>query len=85
LWIPLDRFLHREIVQIMREHDAPDRVERPRGQIVDEQAVIVIDIGRSDIVETNAPVERVILPDDRLQAERVCNIANAVLCRQQKA
>jgi hypothetical protein len=53
-WIPLDRFLDREIVQFFCELDAPDRVECPRGQIVDEQAVVVIDIGCSDIVESDA-------------------------------
>jgi hypothetical protein len=63
------------------EHDAPDRVKRARGQIVDEQAVVIINIGRSDVVEPNAPVERVILPDDSLQAQRICYIANAVLCQ----
>ena len=57
LWVPLDRFLHGEIVQFVCEHDAPDRVKRPRGQIVDEKAVVIINIGRGDIVETNTPVE----------------------------
>jgi hypothetical protein len=74
--------LHREIVQFMCEHDAPDRVKLARGHIVDEQAVVIINISRSDIVEPNTPVERVILPDDSLQAQRICNIANAVLCQQ---
>jgi hypothetical protein len=41
----------------MCEHDAPDRVKRSRGQIADEQAVLIISVGRSDIVDTNAPVE----------------------------
>jgi hypothetical protein len=66
----------------MCEHDAPDRVKRARGQIIDEQAVVIINIGRSDVVEPNTPVERVILPDDSLQAQRICNIANAVLNQQ---
>ena len=57
LWIPLDRFLHREIVQFVCEHDAPDSVKCPRGQIADEKAVVVINIGRGDIVKTNMPVE----------------------------
>jgi hypothetical protein len=57
LWIPLDCFLHREIVQFVCEHDAPDRVKRARGQIVDEQAVVIVNIGRSDVVEPNTPVE----------------------------
>jgi hypothetical protein len=65
---------------LMCEHDAPDCVKRARGQIVDEQAVVIINIGRSDIVDPNAPVERVILPDDGLQAQRICNIGDEVLC-----
>ena len=63
----------------MCEHDAPDRVKRPRGEIIDEKAVVIINIGRGDIVETNIPVERVILPDDGLQAQSICNVANPVL------
>ena len=73
----------------MCEHDASDRVKRARAQIVKEQAIVGIDIGRSDrdvcVIPNrgpNAPVERVILPDDSLQAQLICNIANAVLCQQ---
>jgi hypothetical protein len=85
LWIPLDRFLHRKIVQFVGEHNAPDHVDRPRGHIVDEQAVIIIDIGRSDVVETNAPVERAMVPDVSVAAseERVNTATLARGGRQQ--
>lgn len=86
LWIPGHCLLHREIVQFVCEHDAPDRVKRARSQIADERGVIGIDIRLSDggvpNHGPNAPVERVILPDDGLQAQLICNIANAVLRRQ---
>jgi hypothetical protein len=85
LWIPVDCLLHREIIQFMCEHDTPDRVKRARAQIANEQAVVGINIGLSDSDVPNhgpnAPVERVILPDDSLQAQLICNIANAVLCQ----
>jgi hypothetical protein len=85
-WIPVDCLLHREIIHFMCEHDAPDRVKRARAQIVNEQAVVGINIGRSDSGVPNhgpnAPVERVILPDDSLQSQLICNITNAVLCQQ---
>jgi hypothetical protein len=85
-WIPVDCLLHREIVQFVCEHDAPDRVKRSRAQIADKQAVVGIDIGLSDSDVPNhgpnAPVERVIPPDDGLQAQLICNVANTVLCQQ---
>lgn len=84
MWIPVDCFLHREIVQFVCKHDAPDRVKRARSQIAYEQAVVSINSGLGDIVGPNAPVVRVILPDDSLQAYCICNIANAVLCQQKQ-
>jgi hypothetical protein len=85
-WIPVDCLLHRKIIQFVCEHDAPDCVERARAQIANEQAVVGIDIGLSDSDVSNhgpnSPVERVIPPDDSLQAQLICNIANAVLCQQ---
>jgi hypothetical protein len=70
------------------EHDAPGRVKRARSQIANEQAVVGINIGLSDgdVPDhgPNAPVERIIPPDDSLQAQLICNIANAVLCEQKK-
>ena len=86
-WIPVDCLLHREIIQFVCQDDASDRVKRARAQIVKEQAVVGINIGRSDSGVPNqgpdAPVERVILPDDSLQAQLICNIANEVLCQQE--
>jgi hypothetical protein len=59
------------------EHDTPDRVKRARAHIANEQAVVGINIGLSDSgvpnYDPNAPVERVIPPDDSLQAELICN------------
>ena len=85
-WISVDCLLHREIIQFVCEHDAPDRVERARAQIAYEQAVVRIDIGLSDSYVSNyganAPVERVISPYDSLQTQLIRNIANAVLCQQ---
>jgi hypothetical protein len=65
------------------EHDAPSRVKRARAQIANEQAVVGINIGLTDSDVPNngpdAPVERIIPPDDCLQAQLICNIADAVL------
>ena len=47
-WILVDYLLHREIIQLVCERDAPGRVRRARGQIVNEQAVIGINIRLSD-------------------------------------
>ena len=61
----------------------PDRVKRARAQIMNEQAIVGINIGKGDSGVPdhgpNTPVERVILPDDRLQAQLIRNITNAVL------
>jgi hypothetical protein len=65
------------------EHDAPNRVKYARSQIANEQAVVGVNSRRSDCDVRNhgpnAPVERVIFPDDSLQAQLIGNIANAVL------
>ena len=63
----------------MCEHDAPGPVKRATRLIVDEQLVVRVNIGSGDIVSANEPVERVILPDDSCQVQRMCNIANTVL------
>jgi hypothetical protein len=84
LWIPVDCFLHREIVQLVCKHYPPGSVKRARSQIAYEQAVVSINSGLGDIVGPNAPVVRVIRPDDSLQAHCICNIANAVLCQQKQ-
>jgi hypothetical protein len=68
----------------MCERDALDGVKRTHGQIVDEQAIFIINIIRGDIVETNAPVGRVMLPNDSLQAQRIFNIANPVTSRKKE-
>ena len=85
-WIPVDCLLHREIIQFVCEHDAPGRVERARAQIANEQAVVGINISLRDgdvpNHGPNAPVERVIPPDDCLEAQLIGNIANAVLDQQ---
>jgi len=51
----------------MCEHDASDSVKCASRLIVDEQAVVSINIGCSDVVRPNAPVKRVIFPDDSRQ------------------
>ena len=50
----------------MRKHDTPSSIKVACSQVVDEQLVVGIDIGSSDIVRPDAPVERVVLPYDRL-------------------
>lgn len=79
LWVKLDRFRHREVVQLVCEHNAPDGVERARRKVANKQIVRGVDISSSDVVRPDAPVVRVILPYDSLEAQRICNIANAVL------
>jgi hypothetical protein len=79
LRVPLDRLLHRKVVQLMCEHDTPDRVEVASSQVVDEQLVVCIDVSGGDVGRPDAPVERVVLPYDRLQAKRVGDRTNAVL------
>ena len=46
----------------MREHDAPDGVERARGQVRDEQLVGSVDVGRGVTVLPDAPVVRIVFP-----------------------
>lgn len=79
LWVILDRLRHREVVQFMCEHDTPDGVKRARRHVVNKRIVRVVNIRCSNVVRPNAPVERVIVPYDSLEAQRICNRANAVL------
>jgi len=79
LWVKLDRFRHREVVHLMCEKDAPGGVERARSQVANKQIVRVVNISSSDVARPNAPVIRVILPYDSLEAQSICNRANAVL------
>ncbi len=79
LRVPLDRRLHRKVVQLVCEHDTPDRIEAARGQVIDEQVVVVVNVGSGDVALPGAPVERVVLPHDRLQAKRSGDRTNAIL------
>ena len=60
--MPLDRLLHRKVVQLVCEQDSADRVEVARGPVVDEQPVVSIDVGGTEVSLPAAPVERVVLP-----------------------
>jgi hypothetical protein len=64
------------------EHDAADRAKRAGGLVVDEILILSINIRCSDVVDPNEPVERVILPDDSRQVQRMCNKPNPVLCQE---
>ena len=79
LRVPLNRLLHRKVVQLVCEQDTPDRVEGASSQVADEQTVVCIDVGGGDVAHPGAPVVRVVLPYDRLQAKCVGNRTNAVL------
>jgi hypothetical protein len=61
------------------EKDAPGGVERARRHVVNKQIVGGVNISGSDAIRPDAPVVRVILPYDSLEAQRICNRANAVL------
>src|SRR6266571_9137500 len=65
LRVPLDCLLHRKVVQLVCEHDTPDRIEVAIGQVADEQVVVIVDVGSGDVALPGAPVERVVLPHDR--------------------
>ena len=63
LWVPVYRFLHREVVDLVSENDAAHSVERARCQVVDEQLVRCININYSVVPpREDAPVVRVIFP-----------------------
>jgi hypothetical protein len=83
LWIKLDRLLHGIIVQLVCKHDTPNSVECARGQVIDEQVVGRVNDSGGD-VHTDAPVVRVIFPNDRLQTQRMGNCANAVLEKEKR-
>ena len=67
LWVPVYRFLHRKVVQLVGEHDATDVIERARRQVADEHLVRSINISLSVVaLHGNTPVERVVFPYDSL-------------------
>jgi hypothetical protein len=63
----------------MSEKDAPGGVERARRLVVNKQIIRVVNISGSDVIRPDAPVVRVILPYDSLEAQRIRNRPNAVL------
>jgi hypothetical protein len=67
LWVPIYRFLHRKVVQLVGEYHAPDVIERARRQVVDEQLVRSFNISLSVVaLPADTPVERVVFPYDSL-------------------
>jgi hypothetical protein len=79
LWVKFDRFRHREVVQLVSENDAPSGVERARRLVVNKQIIRGVNISGGDVIRPDAPVVRVILPYDSLEAQRIRNRANAIL------
>ena len=63
LWVPVYRFLHREVVDLVSENDATNAVERARCQVVDEQLVRCINISHSVVRPWgDTPIVRVVFP-----------------------
>ena len=63
----------------MCKKDAPSGVERARRLVVNKQIIRGVNISGSDVIRPDAPVVRVILPYDSLEAQRIRNCPNAVL------
>ena len=63
----------------MREHDPPCSSEGASDLVVDEQLVVFIDVGWGEAIFPRFPVTRVILPHDRLQADRIGDRTNTIL------
>ena len=77
--IPVYRLLHRVIRKLVREHDRAAAIKVARGQVGDEIRIVGVNVRGRNVVRPDAPVVRVELPYDGLKAERICNVANAVL------
>ena len=63
----------------MREHDPPSSTEGASSLVVDEKLVVFIDVGGGVAIFPFLPVIRVILPHDRLQADRIGYRTNPIL------
>ena len=79
LRVKFDRFRHREVVQLVCEKNAPGGVERARRHVVNKQIVGCVNISGSDAIRPDAPVVRVILPYDSLEAQCIRYRPNAIL------
>jgi hypothetical protein len=77
--VPLHRFLHCEVSQLVREHDRAGTIEVARGLVVDEHLVVCINIGNGEAICPLHPVGRVVTPDDRPQVKPGGDRTNAVL------
>jgi hypothetical protein len=61
----------------------PPTVPNMPAVLVDEILILSFNIRCSDVVDPNEPVERVILPSESRQVQRMCNNAtDAVLCQE---
>ena len=50
LWVPIDRLLHRKLVQLMCKEDGAGFVELSRVQFPDELLIVAINISFGDAV-----------------------------------
>ena len=64
-WVPIYRFLHCEVVHLVREKDSANVVERARRQVTDEIVVVDLDIRCGD-APPDVRVLRVVCPKNGL-------------------
>jgi hypothetical protein len=84
LRIKVDRLLHRIIVQLVCENDTSLSVECTPGCVSNKPIVVCVNSSGGNIVQTDMPVIRVILPKDRLQTKCIGDCANAVLHQDER-
>jgi hypothetical protein len=79
LRIPFYRLLHRKVAQLVHGDDSFHCVERARGRVADELLIRSIDISRGVVAHSDAPVIRVVFPQDRLRAYPICDYTDTAL------
>ena len=79
LAVVLHRRGHREVVQLVREHDRALRAERPVLRGGDQGLVVGVDVRVGDVARARAPVVRVVFPDDRAQVEGLGDVPDPVV------
>jgi hypothetical protein len=81
LRVPLDRFRHCEIVQLVGEHDRSALVERSVVEAVDETLIVAVNGSGRDgwVASVDPPVFRVFLPEDAGQVHGTGDDSNSVV------
>lgn len=81
LRIPLDRFRHCKVVELVREHDRSALIEGAVAQLVQQALIVGVDLISRDrrITGVDTPIIRVGLPKNASQVQGACDDSDPIV------